>query len=422
MADRGHAVFPFGPIEMVVLQGTSFCNLNCSYCYLSEASRRNKATMPLSRILALFERIFSSRFLGKGLRVTWHAGEPLVLPTDYYRAAMDGILAIRDRLLGPDFDVQFDLQTNGTLVDQDWCDLFIEYAAVFTLGVSCDGPSLLHDRHRRNWSGKPSHAATVGGMDLLVANGIPFDVTAVVSADGLDYPEEFLTFFQPYAPHMREFHFNLHDEFFIEDEHSEELTIYLGKYRNFLRAVLELSSTKDAPLPIRNFSMFYNRLFSDEAHRQTYDPRSMSHPLKTLSLETNGDLTTFYAGLTLDESRELHNLYGDGKGFVIGNLLEQSLEDIVRAPKLERIMADFEISHALCEQSCPYFSLCSGGYNLIKYRRFGSFAATETPECRIHVQATADVLLEHLLEYARGSDSAAENAAASATGSGAGSG
>lgn len=400
MSDSDHVPLPFGPIDMVVLQGTSFCNLNCSYCYLSEASRRNKATMSQQTIFALFEKIFASSYLDDGFRVTWHAGEPLVLPTSYYREAMDGILTIRDQVLGPDFDVQFDLQTNGTLVTQEWCDLFKQYRDVFTIGVSCDGPALLHDRHRRNWGDRPSHKATVTGMNLLVANGIPFDVTAVVSADGLDHPEEFLSFFLPYVPHIREFHFNLHDEFFIKDEHSEELAIYRSKYRTFLRALLDLSVGVDPKLPIRNFSMFFNRLFASEQDRQAYDPRSMSHPFKTVSIEANGDLTTFYAGLTLDETRDLRNLYGDGKGFVIGNLLKQSLDEIAHSAKLGHIIADFEVSHSFCEQGCPYFEVCSGGYNLIKYRRFGSFEATETPECRLHVQVTADVLLEHINEHA----------------------
>lgn len=390
---------PFGPVDMVVLQGTSFCNLNCSYCYLSEASRRNKATMSQQTILALFERIFDSSYLGDAFRVTWHAGEPLVLPTSYYREAMDGILAIRDRVKTPDFDVQFDLQTNGTLITQEWCDLFKEYGDVFTIGVSCDGPAMLHDRHRRNWGNRPSHQATAAGMDMLVANGIPFDVTAVVSADGLDYPDEFLSFFLPYAPHIREFHFNLHDEFFIEDERSEVLASYRSKYRAFLRRLLDLSANGDQKLPIRNFSMFFNRLFANDDERQAYDSRSMSRPFKTLSIETNGDLTTFYAGLTLDETRELRDLYGDNKGFVIGNLLEQPLDDIGHSAKLRHIIADFEVSHAACERDCSYYELCSGGYNLIKHRRFGSFEVTATPECRIHVQATADVLLEHMNEF-----------------------
>ena len=69
-----------GPVEMVVLQGTPFCNLNCSYCYLSEASRRNKATMDMPTIRTVFDKLLSSRYVDAALNVSWHSGEPRFMP------------------------------------------------------------------------------------------------------------------------------------------------------------------------------------------------------------------------------------------------------------------------------------------------------------------------------------------------------
>ena len=383
----GDLTHTLAPIEMVVLQGTSFCNLNCSYCYLSEASRRTKSSMDLATIRTIFESLLRSQFLRDGFRVSWHSGEPLVLPPSYYREAIDTVLAINQLILW---------RRKPRVISQDWCDLLKAYGHVFTIGVSCDGPAALHDRYRVNWSGKPTHAQTQAGMDRLAANGIKFDVTAVVSREGLDHAEEFLEFFSPYRTSIREFHFNPHDEFFIEDAQSELVDSYRAKYRDFLRALLELTGSSPVYPPLRNFSLFFNRLFGEESGRPGYDARNMCLPFRTLSIEANGDVTTFYAGLTLDECRDLKNLYGDGKGFVIGNILREDLSAIARAPKLRQIAADFETSHAACERACDYFQLCSGGYNLIKYRRFGTFDATETPECSVHVKTMADTLLSHI--------------------------
>jgi uncharacterized protein len=266
--------------------------------------------------------------------------------------------------------------------------------------VSCDGPALLHDRHRVNWIGKPTHAQTQAGMDRLAAHGIPFDVTAVVSPDGLDHPQEFLHFFARYKGSIREFHFNLHDELFIADAQSELLVAYRERYQQFLRSLLDLTGSSAAYPSVRNFSMFFNRLFGAPESRPAYDARTMSLPFRTLSIEANGDVTTFYAGLTRDECRDLQDLYGDGQGFVIGNILREDLVAMARGPKFRRIAADFETSHAACQRGCEYFELCSGGYNLIKYRRFGSFEATETPECAVHVKVTSDVLLAHINSHA----------------------
>jgi uncharacterized protein len=267
--------------------------------------------------------------------------------------------------------------------------------------VSCDGPALLHDRYRVNWAGQPTHAKTQAGMDRLAANGIKFDVTAVVSREGLDHPEEFLQFFARYSGSIREFHFNLHDEFFIDDPKSAVLAAYREKYRHFLRCLLDLTGGSTVYPKLRNFSLFFNRLFAEQQTRPEYDARNMCLPFRTLSIEANGDVTTFYAGLTLDECRDLKNLYEDGKGFVIGNILREDLSTIARSPKLRRIAADFETSHTACERTCEYFELCSGGYNLIKYRRFGTFDATETPECLVHVKTMADTLLAHINSHAK---------------------
>src|SRR4029079_11775309 len=134
----------------------------------------------------------------ESFRVSWHSGEPLVLPPSYYREAIDAVLEINDRLHGGRVQIPFDIQTNATLISQAWCDLLTAYQHLLTIGVSCDGPASLHDRHRVNWAGKPTHAQTQAGMDRLAANGIKFDVTAVVSPEGLDHAEEFLDFFSPY--------------------------------------------------------------------------------------------------------------------------------------------------------------------------------------------------------------------------------
>ncbi|MFC6670938.1 radical SAM protein [Marinobacterium aestuariivivens] len=354
-----------GPVEMVVLQGTGFCNLNCDYCYLSEESRHNKAKMPLSTILTTFEKLLASSCLDLAdqLRVSWHSGEPLVLSPAYYRAAMEGILELQAKHGYTSPSITFDIQTNGTLINQEWCNLLKEYRYYLSIGISCDGPAFLHDRHRKTWRGIPSHDRTQRGMCLLADNDIPFDITAVVSPEGLDYPIEFIEFFIPFVNHIREFHFNLHDEFFIDANVEEKVWQYCERYESFLRALLyRCGESNHSSTPrIRNFSSFYNRLFVSQAERPGYDARNMSKPFKTLSIEVNGDVTTFYAGLTVDECKDLKNLYGDGRGMVIGNILTDTLEEITRNSKLERITDDFEYSHRACESQCEYFELCSGG-------------------------------------------------------------
>jgi uncharacterized protein len=143
-------------------------------------------------------------------------------------------------------------------------------------------------------------------------------------------------------------------------------------------------------------SDFYARIFAGPEVKRLFDARYMSRPFRSLSVDVNGNVSTFYAGLTADESRDL---YGDGQGLLIGNLVSQELEEIARSDKLRRIAEDFETSHRACEAVCDYYSLCSGGFNLIKHKRFGTFAATETPECFVHVKTFANALLEDMNKH-----------------------
>jgi uncharacterized protein len=152
------------------------------------------------------------------------------------------------------------------------------------------------------------------------------------------------------------------------------------------------------PFSVRNFTHIYNKLFGSAHMQNQLSARSMSSPFKTLNVETDGAVTTFYAGITSQEHKQI---YGDNAGLVVGNIFKQSLDEIAMSPKLHRIASDFEVSHRACELSCDHFGQCSGGFNLTKYARFGTFDATETPECLIHTKTTLEAVIDELQEYAQ---------------------
>jgi uncharacterized protein len=387
------------PVQMVVLQSTTFCNLNCDYCYLSEASRRSKRSLSLDALTRIFTNIFSSRFIADRMVVCWHSGEPLVLQPTYYEEAIELIRALAHQYCAADFSLRFDMQTNGTLINDAWCSFFSRYRDQFDLGVSCDGPAFLHDAHRRNWSGKPTHESVVRGLDRLCAAAIPFNIIAVIPPEALDFAEELFDFVHEYRDHLTDFHFNFMDTPTASVAQFDVDTHERDRYYSFLRKLLARSAAaRDSarPFTIRNFSHMYNKLFGSEDVQRQLSARSMSSPFKTLNIEADGAVTTFYAGVT---SQEHKHLYGDGAGLVIGNILAQSLDDIANSPKLRRIAADFELSHSTCEASCVHFGQCSGGFNLTKYARFGRFDSTETPECLIHTKTVLLAVMDDLQDF-----------------------
>jgi uncharacterized protein len=394
-AEEDHAE-QFDPIELVVVQATSFCNLNCQYCYLSEETRKTKDRIALSKISIYFSKILSSQYLGDRLIISWHSGEPLVLGTTYYEAVIERVSELAEEFRGADFKVLHDFQTNGTLIDDDWCAFFNKYRDSVTVGVSCDGPDDMHDVYRHDWKGSGTFAKTLRGIERLVENDIKFSLIAVISPRTLEYPDEFFDFFCSFRPHISEFRFNLLDEFSESGEFSyrDSRDSYYAFLKSILDKLVSLGS-EDELLNIKNFSYFYDRLFSPPADRWKQTADHMSRPFRAFNIATNGDVSTFYAGVTIDECADI---YGDGMGLVLGNLNDQSLDEIAKSRKLAKLSQDFRRSHAVCQETCPYFQLCPGGYNLIKFKRHGTFDVAETPECRIQVQTFADALIDHMKE------------------------
>src|SRR5580700_5868801 len=71
-----------GPLELLVLQPTPFCNINCSYCYLPD--RQSTRRMSLETLDQSFAWVFTSGLVREPFTLLWHAGEPLVMPVSFY--------------------------------------------------------------------------------------------------------------------------------------------------------------------------------------------------------------------------------------------------------------------------------------------------------------------------------------------------
>jgi uncharacterized protein len=163
-----------------VLKVVSRCNLNCTYCYVYNKGDATWRTRPvimsdavleaaIARILDWCKRTGQSQ-----VRLTFHGGEPLLAGRDRFDRWCE---RIRGRLQGT-ADVAFNVQTNGTLLDDKWAQLFLRNR--IEVGVSVDGPDLVHDAVRVDRRGEGSHARVVRGIDALRAHSVPMGALAVV--------------------------------------------------------------------------------------------------------------------------------------------------------------------------------------------------------------------------------------------------
>ena len=78
---------------------------------------------------------------------TWHGGEPLLRPISFYEKALK-----LQQKYGKGYDIQNSLQTNGTLITDEWCRFFKDND--FLIGLSIDGTATMHNLYRTTPRGK----------------------------------------------------------------------------------------------------------------------------------------------------------------------------------------------------------------------------------------------------------------------------
>jgi uncharacterized protein len=174
------------PLQFV-LKTASRCNLNCSYCYVynkgNDSWRGRPALMPDHVFDASVERIrrYCERSGQPTVSVSFHGGEPCLIGPERFAERCGRLrreLGDRDRL-------RLVLQTNGTLLDDEWAEVIEAYNV--DVGVSVDGAEEVHDAHRVDHGGRGSYRRVRRGLAALTEAGLPFSILSVIQlgSDGL---------------------------------------------------------------------------------------------------------------------------------------------------------------------------------------------------------------------------------------------
>ena len=378
------AITSSGPLELLVVQPTPFCNIDCSYCYLPD--RRNTRKIKPETLEQIFAWVFDSGLVRQPFTLLWHAGEPTVLPASFYEQAT----VLLERYNDSGFEATQSFQTNATLIDDAWCE-FIKGRNVH-VGVSVDGPAFLHDRHRRTRRGGGTFERALQGMRRLRDHGIDFNVITVLTADSLAYPDELYDFYAENG--ISSIAFN------VEEIEGPNVTSSLSRggteerFRRFYSRFLDLVLAADRPIEVREFSTAQGAL----SHRHDATMRTQeSRPFAILNVDCEGNFSTY--------SPELLGLSGPRHGsFAFGNVARDSLEAVLAQPRF--IALDDEIRRGVerCHETCSYAPFCGGGPPGNKFFENGDFATTETMSCRLHKQVTFDVALNKLERLAAGQE------------------
>ena len=367
-----------GRLRLLVLQPTPFCNIDCSYCYLS--NRGSAARMSLATLELVCRRVFESPFLGRELQVSWHGGEPLTVPLAWYEEATALIAARRPASLR----LTHGFQTNGLLLNEDWARFFSRTGA--RVGLSIDGPADLHDANRRTRRGRGTHEGAMRAARLLHDQGVAFHVITVLTDRALDDPERLFDFYVRHG--ISEVGFNIE-----EIEGANTASSLAGgneaKFRDFIKRFFALVWQARGVLKVREFESALGYLLSDEPVRD-----EQNEPFAIVSVSHDGAISTF--------SPELLGAHHPRfSGFAFGHIAAHGLADVAAGAPFRTVSREIRRGVDACRRDCRYFRWCGGGAAANKLFETGRFDTTETMHCRLTRQVVLDEVIAGMEAHMR---------------------
>ena len=368
------------PLSVLIKPASSRCNLRCTYCFYLEKQEIYPWKDHPALTIETF-RTFCEQYAAVSpmLAFNWQGGEPTLMGLDFFREAV----AVQREVAGAASNgrtvpITNALQTNGTLLNEDWVQFLHDNN--FLVGISVDGPAEWHDTYRYDTRGRATHGKVLHALDLLRARDVPFNILTVVSQSNVERPRELLRYLVDN---------DLYDLQFIpcmerlpaEHPHVGELTDYSitpEQYGRFLTDVFdEWVKIGYHKLRIRYFDNIIQMALGMPA-----EMCQLAVSCGYLVLEHNGDI---YPCDFFVESE-----------WKLGNVHEYTIADMVSGPLFRQFNGmkpevNEECTRCqwrpLCHGECPRYRINGGGshneltYFCSSYKQF--FSATWSRMARV---------------------------------------
>ncbi len=333
----------------------SQCNIDCQYCfYLHKEQLLDQPSNPRMSDTLLEQHIrqYIDAQTGSEVVFSWQGGEPMLMGLDFYKQ----VVKLQNKYKKPEQAIYNDLQTNGLLIDEKWCQFLKEQQ--FLVGLSIDGSAKFHNEYRRTNNDKPTHHLVMRAIALLHQYGIPFNALCVVNAYNSQYPLEVYRFLRDeVSPKMIQFSacvepldFKTSAPDYLNDKTTSQTTdkvthwsVTSQGWGKFLATVWDEWLAYDyGEVFVDQFENTVSQIFGYGAQKCT----TAQICGKALAIEHNGDV------YSCD-----HFVYPE---FKLGNINDTHEGDLAFSKKQEQFaFAKYQKLTTYC-QKCPYLQLCWG--------------------------------------------------------------
>jgi len=170
----------------------STCNIDCTYCFFlskDELYPNEKHRMSDSTLEVYIRQLLESHRT-PNVKVAWQGGEPTLMKLDFFKHALELV----EKHRRPGQAIQHTFQTNGILLDDDWCVFFKEHK--FLVGLSVDGPRELHNAYRVDRTKQGTFDKVMQGWRFLRKHGVEFNILCTVNAANQTHGRTVYRFFR----------------------------------------------------------------------------------------------------------------------------------------------------------------------------------------------------------------------------------
>lgn len=326
-------------IHVMLKPASGLCNMRCKYCfYADEMENRSQASYGIMSEETLENVIRETLIFADGeCTIAFQGGEPTLAGLDFYRKC----LLLEQKYNTKNVRIHHALQTNGYVLDEEWCSFFAQNQ--FLVGLSVDGIKATHDAYRRDMHGNDTYFHTLEAAKQLEAAGVDFNILTVVNGRT--------------APKIRRIY-----------EQYRKLGFSWQQYIACLDPIWEKQGQQDYSLTPRAYGQFLIDLFTLweldlKQGRQPYI-RQFENYIGILmgqqaeSCEQRG-ICSFQNIVEADGSVYPCDFYVLDE-YKLGNLNRDSFETIHKR-RLESGFVEKSCHHTQECQSCVYFGICRGG-------------------------------------------------------------